>query len=135
MTKRSVRRQSFTLVEIIAVLLVIAILAAVAAPKFIGMKQTAIDGMGRAGINEAKAGLSVAYAKAYLENNGTQPTDTEVLAASGYGAATRFGDVIVDVEDGTAGDGTIEITAVSVDGDACSTAPNAVEDTWTVPTN
>jgi MSHA pilin protein MshA len=132
-TKR-VRRQSFTLVEVIAVLLVIAILAAVAAPKFVSMAAEARNGVAKAGINEAKASLSVAYAKAYLGLEGaSNPTASEVITAAaftyeGVTSNVAFGDIIVTVT-GT-NDTTVTLTAVSVRG----TPVTGVTDTWTVPT-
>ena len=64
------KTNNFTLVEIIAVLLIIAIMAAVAAPKFVSIATEARLGVAQAGINEAKATLSVAYHKAYLTAGG-----------------------------------------------------------------
>lgn len=90
------RTQSFTLVEIIAVLVMIAIMAAVAIPKFINMSEEARAGIAQAGINEGKANLSVAYAKAYLGAGGGAVTGADVLGNSSFvaGSAT-FGDVTV----------------------------------------
>ena len=133
MTRKS---NSFTLVEIIAVLLVIAILAAVAAPKFINLADEARIGVARAGLNEAKASLSVAFHKAYLQkvNAGTDTstiTATEVLDASGLTSPVTFGDIVVTmVADGQ----TVNLTATTVDevDIAVASQPKA---TWTVPTD
>ena len=101
------RSNNFTLVEIIAVLLIIAIMAAVAAPKFISLADDAKAGIAQAGVNEACATLSVAYVKAYLDANKavtvaapTKPTITAVLAAAGAaGGTVVFGDVTVTFTD------------------------------------
>ena len=125
-----VKRQSFTLVEIIAVLLVIAILAAVAAPKFVSIADEARNGVARAGINEAKASLSVAYAKAYLVLQGaSQPTAAQVITNAGftYAATRAFGDINVTIT--ATDDDTVTLVATNVKG----TAVTDVNDTWTVP--
>jgi MSHA pilin protein MshA len=124
------RTNNFTLVEIIAVLLIIAIMAAVAAPKFINLADDAREGIAQAGINEAKASLSVAYVKAYLDKNkpdgaGGAPTNQEVMDAAGFGASETFGDVTVDFDVTTAGQIDLE---AEYDGVTAS-------DTWDVPTN
>lgn len=121
------KRSNFTLVEIIAVLLVIAILAAVAAPKFVSIADEARDGVAQAGVNEAKASLSVAYAKAYLTDvkggGDGDVTNAEVMTAAGFGASETFGDVTVAFDVTTAGQ--IGLTGTYQTGSATGT--------WTVP--
>lgn len=126
------RRSNFTLVEIIAVLLIIAIMAAVAAPKFISLADEARVGVAQAGINEAKASLSVAYSKAYLAKNlpgaaGGNPDGAEVLTAAGFtsGTAEDFGDVEVTMTAAAAS--TSVALSAEYDGET-------VTDTWAVPT-
>ncbi len=123
------RTNNFTLVEIIAVLLIIAIMAAVAAPKFISLSDDAKRGIAQAGVNEAKASLSVAYHKAYLAAGGvnTGITGQSVLTAAGFGdspATVAFGDAsVLMTADGTT------ITLVGSHGSVSTTGSN----TWTVP--
>ncbi len=91
------RTNNFTLVEIIAVLLIIAIMAAVAAPRFISLADDAKQGIAQAGVNEAKATLSVAYHKAYLVAGGENPTAAQVLAQVPVAdeGSLAFGDITV----------------------------------------
>lgn len=130
---KRVRKQSFTLVEVIAVLLVIGILAAVAAPKFVSIATEARAKVAQAGINEAKASLSVAYAKAYLALEGTNPSPAQVVAnATGItdNGTTAFGDVNVQINSNATAN-TVDLTALNVKG----TAVSGVTDTWTLPQN
>ncbi len=124
------RTNNFTLVEIIAVLLIIAIMAAVAAPKFINLADDARKGIAQAGINEAKASLSVAYVKAYLDKNkpggaGGNPTNTEVMTAANFTSPVIFGDVSVAFDTDTAG-------VISLTGTYDSATATG---TWNVPAN
>jgi MSHA pilin protein MshA len=126
------RRSNFTLVEIIAVLLIIAIMAAVAAPKFINLTTEARQGVAQAGINEAKASLSAGLAKAYLTNAkaGTNTvTCADVMSAAGVTASNTFGDITVTAVADESTE-TITLTATQV-GTATVTG---VSDTWVVPT-
>jgi MSHA pilin protein MshA len=127
--KKADNRSGFTMVEIIAVLVIIGIMAAVAAPKFINMAEEARNKAAIAGINEAKATLTVAYSKAYLENDGVQPTIGQVYTnAFGNATATTdliFGDVVVRA---TITDPVV-ITAITLDD-----VPVTASDEWDLPT-
>jgi len=132
------KKSGFTMVEIIAVLVIIGIMAAVAAPKFINMAGKARVKASQAGINEAKAALSVAYAKAYLDNNGTAPTIAQVVASANFSSGALpesdvdFGDIRVDL---TASGADILITVDEYNGTAWDAAWGAAPtDTWVLPT-
>jgi prepilin-type N-terminal cleavage/methylation domain-containing protein len=122
------RRPVFTLVEVIVVLIIIGILAAIAAPRFLDMATDARRSAARAGINECKATLSVAYAKAYVDKGGEEPTLQEVLDAAGMadGGSYTFGDVEVEIKaKGT----VVEIEASRVRG----VKVKKVHDEWEKP--
>jgi type II secretory pathway pseudopilin PulG len=126
------------MVEIIAVLVIIGIMAAVAAPKFINMAGKARVKAAQSGINEAKAALSVAYAKAYLDNDGTAPTIAQVVTAAAFdtGALPEndidFGDIRVDI---AASGADIQITVDEYNGTAWDVAwGTAPSDKWVLPT-
>ena len=138
MKKNTVKKSGFTMVEIIAVLVIIGIMAAVAAPKFINMAGKARVKASQAGINEAKAALSVSYAKAYLDADGTAPTVAQIVTAANFDTGAlpendiAFGDIRVDI---TAAGADIDITVDQYNGTAWDagwgTAPS---DTWVLPT-
>ena len=81
--KRIFRNQKgFTLIEIIAVLVILGILAAVAVPKYIDMQAVAKQGAARGQVAEMKGSLSQAYAKAFM-TLGTAPTGVQVVSNTG----------------------------------------------------
>ncbi|MDM8521741.1 prepilin-type N-terminal cleavage/methylation domain-containing protein [Desulfococcaceae bacterium HSG8] len=82
-TKKTLKSQEgFTLIEIIAVLVILGILAAVAVPKFMTLtrqsKQKAVDGALSAGLST----VSMQYARLSLANDG-EPTMSDLAAACG----------------------------------------------------
>lgn len=124
-------KSGFTMVEVIAVLVIIGIMTAVAAPKFINMSTEARDKAALAGLSEAKATLSVAYAKAYLQNDGDQPDIGDVYT-NAFGTATAgtelaFGDVKLTATVAN----PVVLTAKSLKGHAVSAN---ITNSWTMPT-
>lgn len=76
--KQHLQRTGFSLVELIVVVLIMGVIAAVAIPKMVGSTQTAKD-------NSAKASLAVLRnaVELYYANNGTYPgTDQASLQAA-----------------------------------------------------
>lgn len=81
------------MVEILAALLLIAILAVVAVPKYLDIVESGRNKVAQAGMNEAKAALSLAYVKLYLET-GVSPDikDVGIEAFEGMMGASHEGD-------------------------------------------
>ncbi len=103
-------QKGFTLIEIIAVLIVLGILAAVAVPKFMDLTGEAKKQAANAALAEGMARTNLLVAKGILSSGGTIPTATSV--ASDLNASYQSaGDFKISYA-GTDGDpGTIAISA------------------------
>jgi prepilin-type N-terminal cleavage/methylation domain-containing protein len=82
MLKKRLRNQKgFTLIEIIAVLVILGILAAVAIPKFLGLQDDAKKASARGAVASAQSAISMGYAQYLL--NPTAPAYAGPAAACG----------------------------------------------------
>jgi MSHA pilin protein MshA len=122
----------FTLIEIIAVLLIFGILSAVAIPKYMDLQNQARIKSGQSAIAEIKTRLSTAYGQYLLSNNGSVPAniaaicnlvnDTSFLPANANGNIPLGNDFTANLNNGL-------ITITKVNGVSVS----GVTGTWTLP--
>lgn len=127
--------RGFTLIEIIAVLIVLGILAAVAVPKYIDLTTTAKVKAAEGQVAEMKATLNLAYANYYI-TNGAAPNGTQAVTAAGFtsGTAANVGTApdIWNVTLTAAGN-AVTIAIISRGAGADLDTGYAATGTWNVP--
>jgi prepilin-type N-terminal cleavage/methylation domain-containing protein len=82
-------QRGFTLIELIAVFVILGALASMAVPKYYDLTRDAHNRAALQAITEGKARLSIMYARMFLDN-GSPPGATELVNA--VGATTSVGD-------------------------------------------
>lgn len=120
------KEEGFTLIEIIAVLIILGILAAVAVPKFMDLTDEARDKAALQAVAEGQSRLSMKSAQLIL-SNGKIPTVAELLTANLI--STDAGDYSLLFASGS------DTNIVDITADGKEPVKGTATGTWTLPSN
>ena len=98
-------QQAFTLVELVMVIVIIGLLAAVVTPKFTSIRDEAQDAAEEAAVAAVRSGIKLVHMTNLAQNNDTYPTD---LDSAQTGQAADDNPLFTEVIEGGLTDGNWE---------------------------
>ena len=121
--KKLGNQKGFTLIEIIAVLVILGILAAVAIPKFLDLQDDSRRAGARGFVAAAQSAISMGYASYLLGNN----------AGAGASPQAACATVVIDVPSGKSANVTCDATTWANSGISATYDGVTVTGNWTKP--
>lgn len=96
--RRPVRRRAFTLIELIVVIVILAILAGVATPKYLRMRHRAMESAELGVVGAVRAGIGNTFLNTVLDGSTERPPSLDSAAAySTANNANPFFDVVLEI--------------------------------------
>ena len=133
MNKRLRNQKGFTLIEIIAVLIILGILAAVAVPKFMNLTADAKTKALNGALAEGMSTCSMGYASAALAGNLDGTVVTDAAAVKAYADVNLPGSDDFVYSFATTGTGVdVTVTGLGTAGSSFTAADTATK-TWVLP--